>query len=447
MSLRAALDRRSGRWPLYVVFGAFPLWWALGIGAFIFPIAAIPMALSLLARRPLRLPKGIGLWLGFIGWMLASAMMLHLAPEAHSGRALAFVYRGSLYLSATVFLLYFYQRSSRQVPVKLVLGVMTWLLACVMLLGVAGIVLHHGEFRTVAERLLPHSLATNAFVHSLVHAQLASGTSLLGFRVARPIAPFNYTNEWGANVALLIPFAVALVYMARRKKVRILLVMGLIASVVPIIISLNKGLWLSLSLGVVLIALRLAARGRAKAFITILLTMGVVAAVVLLTPLGHVILDRLAHSNTATRSSLYAQAQQSAAGSPVFGYGSPISTSSQGPSVGTHGQLWTLLVSNGIPAAALYIGFFGYCLLRFRRLQGEYLWLHAVIFIGLVQLPYYNALPVELHIMMVSLALLARAHAEEPVPSPARARLPVALLPTQLQPVPGETGSLPVSLQ
>jgi hypothetical protein len=387
-TLTATADRREA-WPLYVLFGVFPVWWALGMGAFIFPVAAIPMSISLLCRRPLRLPRGIGLWLAFLAWMLASGLMLHAGGVPRSGRVLAFFYRGSLYLSATVLFLYLYQTSPDRLPVKRVLTVMTWFLGWVLLLGVIGILDPHVQFRTAMQRVLPSSLSTNAFLHSLVHAQLASPNHLLGFSLARPLAPFNYTNEWGANVALLVPFAVALLYFIRTKATAVLLGAGLVLSVVPMIISLNKGLWLSLSAGLVLVALRLAVRGRVRGLV-----------------------DRLAHSNTATRASLYQQAQQSAAGSPVLGYGAPVaSTASEGgPSVGTHGQLWTILVSNGVPALVLYVGYLVHALWRYRRLSEEYLWVQAVIFISLVQLPYYNALPVELPVVMVAVALLARAH-------------------------------------
>ena len=45
--------------------------------------------------------------------------------------------------------------------------------------------------------------------------------------------------------------------------------------------------------------------------------------------------------------------------SPWFGYGAPQANEENPnlPAVGTHGQLWTVLFSHGIPGAALYVLF------------------------------------------------------------------------------------------
>jgi len=37
-------------WALFVLFVGFPIWWALGLGGFIWPVMAFPMLLSLLRR-------------------------------------------------------------------------------------------------------------------------------------------------------------------------------------------------------------------------------------------------------------------------------------------------------------------------------------------------------------------------------------------------------------
>ena len=68
--------RRSGLpegWPLLALFGAFPIWWALGLSSLIWVLAAVPMLVRLLARGRVRVPKGFGLWLAFLFWMLLSA--------------------------------------------------------------------------------------------------------------------------------------------------------------------------------------------------------------------------------------------------------------------------------------------------------------------------------------------------------------------------------------
>ena len=44
-------------WPFTWLFLGFPLWWALGLGATIYPLFAVVMAVQLLQRRRVRLPR------------------------------------------------------------------------------------------------------------------------------------------------------------------------------------------------------------------------------------------------------------------------------------------------------------------------------------------------------------------------------------------------------
>ncbi len=41
-----------------------------------------------------------------------------------------------------------------------------------------------------------------------VHPRFADVQDILGYPVSRPSAPFIYTNDWGGNFALLIPFVI-----------------------------------------------------------------------------------------------------------------------------------------------------------------------------------------------------------------------------------------------
>jgi hypothetical protein len=78
----AQAGRRPGLpegWPVLALFGAFPLWWALGLSSVIWILLAVPMLARLLARGRMRVPRGFGLWLAFLFWMLASATQLEEA--------------------------------------------------------------------------------------------------------------------------------------------------------------------------------------------------------------------------------------------------------------------------------------------------------------------------------------------------------------------------------
>ena len=107
-------------------------------------------------------------------------------------------------------------------------------------------------------------------------------------------------------MAVLTPVAIAAAIAAGRGARRKLIVGVLIASIVPMVISLNRGMFLSLGIGVLYVALRLALRGRLAALGSLLGVAALVALIFVVTPLGHLIAASFAsihgHSN-ATRLS------------------------------------------------------------------------------------------------------------------------------------------------
>ena len=105
-----------------------------------------------------------------------------------------------------------------------------------------------------------------------------------------------------------------------RNVVRLLLV----ASLVPIVISANRGLWVGLGVGLVYAAVRVALRGNARALVAILAFLAVIAALVTFTPLERYVSDRLAHQHSnERRESLSSQALRGALERPLLGYGGP----------------------------------------------------------------------------------------------------------------------------
>jgi polysaccharide biosynthesis protein PslJ len=396
-----------GGWPLTILFVAFPLWWALGLGAFIWFLVAVPLAAGLFMRGRVRVPRGFGVWLLFLMWMLISGTQVD-EPQ----RWIVFAYRAAIYVSATLLFLYVFNAPEDRLPTGRVVGTVTWFWAAVVVAGVAALVAPELEFTSPMEAVLPGSVAGNQFVQELVHPRLAQVQGFLGYPVARPTAPFAYTNEWAANLALLTPFVFAAFSTVRSAPRRGLLIALLVLSVVPAMVSLNRGLWLSLTLALLYGAGRLALRGRMTALRAIL-ALGVVTAVLLVaTPLGGLVADRIAtpHSNEG-RLSLYTEAAEGAMESPLLGYGSP-RPSEQDPNlprVGTHGQLWLILYSHGIPAVLFFLAWFLYAFWITRRPADRIgLWMHVVLFVALVQLAYYGMLPVPIHITMVAAAVALR---------------------------------------
>jgi len=392
------------RWPLVALFIGFPLWWALGVGAFIWPILAVPMAVSLAMRGRARAPRGFGLWILFLLWMLASATQLD-EPQ----RWIVFGYRLAIYGSATVLFLYIYNAPRGTLPARRITAIVTAFWAFAVLFGLVALIAPEASFTSLAEVVLPGGVMGNSFVYELVHPELAQVQGFLGYEVARPKAPFIYTNEWGANIALLTPFALLTWKLASTSIARAVVGGLLVLSVIPIVVSLNRGLWLSLSMGLVYAAVRSAVRGRVAALRLLVAGALIGAALVAATPLRDLVADRLAtpHSNEA-RLSLYTEAAEGILDSPLLGYGSPRPSERDPnlPRVGTHGQLWLVLFSHGIPAGIFFVAWFSFAFWRSRRETSDVVsWMHVVLLITLVQMAYYGMVPVPIHLSMLAAAV------------------------------------------
>jgi hypothetical protein len=155
-----------------------------------------------------------------------------------------------------------------------------------------------------------------------------------------------------------------------------------------------------------------------------MMVVGVLAIVlIVVSPLGHDVLTRSQNGYGDThRVLLYSNSLSLATRSPLLGFGSPVSLDTAdplappGPSIGTHGSLWTVLTSNGIPALLFFCLWFLYALFRtYKRITPEggrnseaYFWCHVAILAGVVQIPYYELLPWGLMIVMIAIAVCFR---------------------------------------
>jgi O-antigen ligase len=182
----------------------------------------------------------------------------------------------------------------------------------------------------------------------------------------------------------------------------------------------------------------------AKAAQALLFTGVVTAALVLVSPLGGYILTRLNSGYGDThRQLLYSSSLTLIRRSPIIGFGSPVSlnvlnpAAPPGPSIGTHGTFWTVLVSNGIPAMVFFGLWMLYALFKTgKRISATggrdpeaSFWCHVVIFTAIIQLPYYELLPWGLPIVMIAAATALR---ERKPLYPASAAGPVAAPPLAL---------------
>lgn len=420
-------------WPLSVLFLGFPLWWVTGLSAFVFIAVAVPMAVELLRRGHVRAPRGFGIWVLFLLWMLAGVTMLWAdAPGSTTGggfgRLLVFGYRAAMYLAATVVLLYVANLDEKELPTRRVIRLLAVMFGITTAGGVLGVVAPHFEFKSLMEYVLPGGLAGNDFINRMIHPAAANISTILGYEEARPIAPFAFANSWGANLSLYLPFFL-LAWLGRdggwRRKLAPLV---LAASIVPIVYSLNRTLWLALGVGACYLAIRLAARGRLLAMQALGASLIVAVLVVVLSPLSTILLERLEnpHSNDRRIQLAIETFQSVATGSPLLGYGStrdvegsfasiaggatPDCPACDVPPFGTQGQLWLVVFATGFVGLVLFLTFFG------RRLVAH--WRDpsplataccCVLLFFFIELPFYDTLGAPMFTVMIAIGLLFRS--------------------------------------
>jgi 4-amino-4-deoxy-L-arabinose transferase-like glycosyltransferase len=233
---------------------------------------------------------------------------------------------------------------------------------------------------------------------------------------------------WGVPLmlAILLPWLIAAWWSKGSRRQRRIAAVTVAVALIPIVYSLNRGLWLALGVTVLYLALRQAIRGRFAFLAGIGAALALSAVIITVSPLQQVISLRMAHGKSnSLRSSLSTLAVRDGLASPVIGYGntrreigSPNSIA-VGPSakcgncgqasVGSNGQLWLLLICDGVTGAALYLGFFVWIGWRYRRDQTPYGWAGTlVVLLSFVFMISYDAVGAPLAITMLSVALLWR---------------------------------------
>jgi hypothetical protein len=279
--------------------------------------------------------------------------------------------------------------------------------------------------------MLPENVARNGFVRSLVHPASSQLQDVLGFTSPRPAAPFGYTNTWGYCLALLLGwFAVSWLLKDSSTRRRLTGLAVLAVAAVPVVYSLNRGLWIGLGLTFLYTAVRLAQRGRVALIVAVMVGLTVGGVVVAASPLATIIEQRFEHQKSnGIRSFTTQRTLEVLSQSPIIGFGSTraaLGSSNSiavganakcprcgNPTLGSNGQLWLLLVAQGIGGALLFVGFFLRSLWAYRRDQtpiGDAGLL--ALLLPLLFMFVYNSLTMPLVISFLSLALLWRNQRE-----------------------------------
>ncbi|PZS33624.1 MAG: O-antigen ligase domain-containing protein [Pseudonocardiales bacterium] len=431
---RAGARRPRGRrrlpasWPLIMAVGLFPLWWAFGLTPFAFPLAAVPMGWQLLRTGKVRVPPGFGIWLLFLAWVLGSALALNLTapstlPVSGFGRILAYAFRFMNYVAMTVAMLYVGNMSERKLPRLAIIRLFGLLCLSTIALGLAGVLFPRLKFHSPLAALVPASLGDTGLTGTIAISQVQQ---VLGFTSPRPAAPFTYTNAWGYSFSLLVVWFVVGWWVAGGPSRRLVTAGALAVALVPVVYSLDRGMWIGLILSVGYFAFRHALRGRVMVIVGLIAGLGVLAGIFAVSPLSTLVAERLAHGHSnATRTSLAGESLRVAVSSPVIGYGSTRKTIGSDQSIavgagpgcpkcgnrdiGSTGQIWLLLTAQGFFGAALYIAFFIRVLWAYRRdasmvgIMGT-----LVLLLSLMYSVFYNAQIMPLAITMITIGLLWR---------------------------------------
>src|SRR4051795_6106280 len=216
------------------------------------------------------------------------------------------------------------------------------------------------SFTTVAKGLVPPQMLNDSFLSDLVSASTSSGRAFAAYPIYRPKAPFIYANEWGAAYAMTLPFALCAVAKARTKFGRDAMLFTLLVSVFPLVFSLNRGAWLSATAGMLYATFRLS-RGRNGQWLRVAAVVALVfGALAFVTPLREIVQTRLENGyGDAHRAELYGESMTLISASPLLG-SRPAGPDRRSLSAGTHGQLWTVVVSQGLPGLLFFAGWLGW---------------------------------------------------------------------------------------
>lgn len=411
-------------WPVLFLLGGLPVWWVAGLFPFL-PVAALALlgALMVVRRRDLTMPGGAVVLLGFAAWVIPCALMVDTGE-----RYIGYGMRAATVFSLPVLYVYLHNCSRRLTRDHLLMAATSvWTL--IVLGGLLGTLLPDVRLPTPVGSLLPAAITANDFVRDLVNPPLAEVQQPWGADEPfnRPSAPFPYANGWGSGFALSLPIVIAAVLLVRRRWFRIAVVVLAGLAVVPVVASLNRGMFLMLGVSAAYVALRQVCLGRIRSLAV--LAAGALVAGAVLVQVGVLsdIAERQEVSDTTSgRASIYAATVTEVLRSPVLGWGAPRPSEDIGINLGTQGALWMYLFSYGVVGAALFVGFLITAAVSTSRAVGDSAtaWLHSVPVAALVGSLFYGYDFVQWVLVLVALALLTRG-------GPIRRRVPPASSPAR----------------
>jgi hypothetical protein len=395
----------------YVVFLSYPVFWFLGMPWLWGLTLSLPMTIALVSEaRSIRIPRGFAIWVLFLAWQLLSGVQLiAYGPD----RVIAFAFRFSEYYTGTILLLWFYNADAQRFPWIQLVKAGAWLWAVSIVLGTTGLLFPGYVLHTLGSKILPGGLMAINLVSDYALPKLSQVQNIIGAKIARPAAPFSFTNGWAANIAIFTPFAMMAFSYTRRRGVRLALGGLMLFGLIPFISSVSRGAWIGLAFGVVYAAIRVSLRkGAGSKVLKVAVGLISFSLIIFLSPLRGIIDARLAHPHSNQgRLEQSQEAARRASQSPLIGYGAPLPSEDEdiGHNIGTHGQIWLVVFSHGFPGLILYLAFFGFLAWHFRRCRTQSeLWAHTLVLMALIMMPVYGFLSLNFDITMAALGIAFR---------------------------------------
>ncbi len=427
-------------WPLTTYFYLYPLWWVLGISKVIIFILMVPMIWTLVRHRNIRVPRGFGLYALFLLWMVMGITMLWVSPpdtqaKVGLGPLTGFAYRGLWYLAITVACLYIVNADRTRLTATRIARMLAFMFCLTIAGGLLALIAPSLDFPSALELVLPRSFTSQEFMNALFHPRIALETEFLGYTQARVTAPYSYPNDWGNSFGLLAPFFIYAWFGRDAGVRRYFGPVILLISIIPMVYSLNRGMWAGLGLAVVWVVARRLAAGDVRAFLAAIAGVAVLTLALVATPLGGLIHDRLTtpHSDSRRQDTASTVVRTTLETSPLLGYGStrqmtgnfdsiaggavPGCHQCAAPPLGTQGFLWGLIFMTGFVGAALMLAFLGWQLLtNIRRSTPLALLSSTVLLCSVFYFLFYDSLDLAILTTMMTVGLAARDHAPEPLP-------------------------------
>ncbi|GGL02492.1 hypothetical protein GCM10012284_41280 [Mangrovihabitans endophyticus] len=391
-------------WPLYVMFGLVPFWWATG-GLYLFwPLFALILAVVLFARGKIEMPSGSTTWMVMAAVVLVSVTRL----DRVTGLPM-FLLRLGFMLSALLVYLYVYNALRAGASWDRVFRPLCLFWLSMVALGWIGVFAQKFTLTTPVEMLLPHSITADRGVQAMVHVHATEFNPLGRNQFFRTAAPYPYTNNWGTGFAVLVPCVIAYLTSIRTGGMRVLLLISLPLSLIPAFLTLNRGMFIGLGAGLVYLGLRALMRGDVRLIGSIVGVAVLAWVATLVVPVEDLIANRVDNTDSTTdRADLYLQTLGAVGHSPILGYGGPrlVDTTSGAEPLGTQGQMWLVMYSHGIPALLLFLAFW---VVVARRMAAAVTspgkWLSTVPVIALVVTPFYGFTDINLSVMFFAIGL------------------------------------------